>query len=428
MTLVSVAGVGLGGLAGPSQIPDAVAEDGAAPEIVRYWPPPTNDRSVAPGDVEFKGSVRLDSGAEQQVNVVFAVDVSGSTSSPVLMDCNGDGVVSEQDDYNLDGSVGDVLDCEISAIASLNAELRSFENMGSRINVSIVAFGSTAAAASMTRVGDQFIAAGHYEVDIGPDAEDGDKEVIPAFNTVAASLTRGQVGQYEVKPVSTGTSFDRAVNTSLDVLMGKSGTSWILLISDGQSTVSQATLGRLQSATANDTRARTFAVATGASCSGPLTSIATVGGERCVRVNDPVRLTTGIASTPPSYIDKVEVEYIGQRYEADVDAVGNWSVTVPDVEVGDRTVLVDVFFTNGLPHTCASWKFRVRTQYFEHVALGDSYAAGEGNPPYVGQRNCGTGICMESKENIAFMCHRSQNSWAKKVYDQAYMDYVAGDI
>jgi hypothetical protein len=94
----------------------AVADE--APVIERYWP--LADRAVEPGDAQFKGSVRLGDAHTQQVNVVFLVDVSGSTWSPRGLDCDGSGSGNSADDYNLDGNAGDVLDCEISAIASLN--------------------------------------------------------------------------------------------------------------------------------------------------------------------------------------------------------------------------------------------------------------------------------------------------------------------
>ncbi|MDR1188443.1 MAG: GDSL-type esterase/lipase family protein [Bifidobacteriaceae bacterium] len=417
--------------AGAADPSPTVSPDLPAPTIDRYWP--LAGRSVEPGDVEFKGSVRLQRGDEQDVNVVFLVDVSSSTMSPRGMDCNGDGARDSLDDYNLDGRAGDVLDCEISAITSLNAEFRGFENMGSRINVAVIAFGTGAAAASMTRVGDYFVSPAHHE----QDPEDPSKpEVVPAFDTVASSLRVGVVGQYERHPVGTGTNFNAAVSLALGLLNGREGDNYLLMLSDGQATASSQTLQALADA-ASSPKARTFAVGSGASCDGSLGAIAAATGESCVRVADPVKLTSGIGSTKPSYIDRVEVRLSDRTYrtyQAQVDAIGNWSVTVPTVTVGRHTAMIAVHYTDGRDPSYVVWGFDVKLQVFEHVALGDSYAAGEGNPEYINQKICPYSkggrfggiqydVCMESKEDIAFMCHRSKGNWARKVYEEAYGRY-----
>ncbi|MDR1294191.1 MAG: GDSL-type esterase/lipase family protein [Bifidobacteriaceae bacterium] len=408
---------------GPGASPDV-----PAPTIDRYWP--LAGRSVEPGDVEFRGSVRLQRGDEQDVNVVFLVDVSSSTTYPSGMDCNGDGARDSLDDYNLDGRVGDILDCEISAITSLNAEFRGFENMGSRINVAIIAFGTDAVAASMTRVGDYFVSPAHHE----QDPEDPSKpEVVPAFDTVASSLTVGMVGQYERHPVGTGTNFNAAVSLALGLVNGREGDNYLLMLSDGQATASSQTLQALAHA-ASSPKARTFAVGSGSSCGGSLGLIAVATGEACVMVADPVRLTSGIGSTKPSYIDRVDVDLLGVSYRARVDAIGNWSVVVPDRKVGHYVARVGVQYTDGRLTTQVFWEFDVKLPVFEHVALGDSYAAGEGNPEYINQKMCPNGkggrfggmqdeVCEESRADIAFMCHRSKGNWARKVYEEAYGRY-----
>ncbi|MDR0626858.1 MAG: GDSL-type esterase/lipase family protein [Bifidobacteriaceae bacterium] len=434
MIAAGVAVLALGAPLTPRPLYDRASAD-EAPVIERYWP--LEDRSVDPGDVEFKGSVRLSDVDERAISVVFLVDVSGSTYSPRGLDCNGDSVTDSRDDYNLDGSVGDVLDCEISAIASLNAEFRGFENMGSRIQVAIVAFGMGAGAASMTREGDKFVNPGHYEVD--PNADDGSLELTPAFNTVASSLKRGVIGDYQYYYIGDGdTNFNLAVTVGLDLVEGAEGSSFLLMLSDGQASVSATTLAALEGAS-DKTKVRTFAVGSGSSCGSSLGSIAATSGEQCVTVRDPVQLTSGIGSTKPSYIDRVEVTYQGDTYRATVDAIGNWAATVPGVTVGEHTATVSVVYTDGQPPSRVHWAFTVKPRTFEHVALGDSYAAGEGNPPYIDQKKCtyrrGWGpfgwleedICMESKSDIDFMCHRSANSWPKLVYDDEYMRYLANE-
>ncbi|MDR0626932.1 MAG: hypothetical protein LBG11_06695, partial [Bifidobacteriaceae bacterium] len=97
---------------------------------------------------------------------------------------------------------------------------------------------------------------------------------------------------------------------------------------------------------------------------------------------------------------------------------------------------ITVYYTDEHPPTYATWRFTVKAEVFEHVALGDSFAAGEGNPDYIDEQKCTyrvgwgpfgyweTDMCMESKEDIDFMCHRSQENWPNKVYTEAYQDYL----
>lgn len=373
--------------------------------IQRYWP---LDLDVEPGDVEFKGSISFGSSPSNDANVVFAVDVSGSTTWPSGMDCNGDRDVNDQDNYNLDSNVGDVLDCEISAVTSLAAELRALENAGNRVNVGIVAFGSDAAIADMTYDGEAFVSPGFHNPD--PDKKDED-ELISAVNTVAASLKSGSVGKYTAKYVGGGTDFNRAVSASLDLLGSTSGNGWLFFLSDGEASVSDSVLQRLRD-NSDKYKARTFAVGSGASpCApgSPLYEIAHASGDSCVSVADPTQLTTGLVTSQPDFINKIHVEFKGVKYPATVDAIGNWVATVPDVKAGQHKATVRATYTNGWSSDEAVWNFTAKSN-LRQISLGDSYSSGEGVEPYLQQDS-------PSREyNIDFLCHRSQNSWPSKVH------------
>jgi hypothetical protein len=53
--------------------------------------------------------------------VLYVLDATRPPRTcPRGSDCNGDGAHSLADDLNTDGSVGDVLDCEIGAVKKLN--------------------------------------------------------------------------------------------------------------------------------------------------------------------------------------------------------------------------------------------------------------------------------------------------------------------
>ena len=58
------------------------------------------------------------------VSVVYVVDTSGSTDDPAG-DCNGDGVEDAGDDFNGDGSPGEIIDCEIAGVQELEQQLDS---------------------------------------------------------------------------------------------------------------------------------------------------------------------------------------------------------------------------------------------------------------------------------------------------------------
>ena len=58
------------------------------------------------------GTVGL--GAAGTTSVLYVVDATQSTADPTGSDCGDDQVGYGGDDLNGDGSVGDVLDCEIA--------------------------------------------------------------------------------------------------------------------------------------------------------------------------------------------------------------------------------------------------------------------------------------------------------------------------
>jgi lysophospholipase L1-like esterase len=352
---------------------------------------PESGARVSGGDVTFRGTVGDGDPLRQyQTRVQYVVDVSGSTSSP-LQDCNGDGVRDALDDFNGDGRYGDVLDCEISAVVALNASLRAVPGSAAQIRVGLTAFGSTAAAAQMEEdtASSQFVAPGL--------TGDG-KDVIPNLNFVASSLREGVVGEYVRRSVGTSTNFDAALTTALDTLEHHPGPRWVFFLSDGQASVSQATLNRVS---ASGVGVRTFAVGNGtggAPCAAtaPLGLIAGAGGDGCVRVLDPSDLTASVVGSQPEWLTSVTVDIGGRTVPADIDPIGGWSAVVPGLPTGSHTATVTANLASGVTWTTVV-PFRVAT-HLSYTALGDSYASGEGVRPYL------QGLDEQ-------LCHRSRQGW-----------------
>lgn len=380
---------------------------------------PAEGQAVGTGPLTVTGSVQV--GAGTMTQVIYAVDVSGSTASPAGLDCNGDGsVTAALDDYNQDGSVGDTLDCEISGIVSLNAALRAVPDADARIRVGVVGFGSLAARADMDpgTADTAFVKPG--------DTRDGN-DVIPRVNAVAGSLTRGTIGLETLYSVGTGTDFQQPLDVAAAAFAADAN-KWIFLVSDGQASIPDTS--RLAAA---GIKVRTFAVGAAATCQAgsPLDVIATGTGDACVRVDDPSRLRSDIVSGTPSGIRSVTAQLDGNAARtATVDAIGNYSVAVGDVGTGAHTVTVRVELADGtrLPDAVRRFTGTAGTRY---VAIGDSFSAGEGVEPYVDQKvdrylNAGRGARIPLyQQNPAFLCHRSTKGWPLKIKEPGASKPVA---
>lgn len=369
---------------------------------------PTAGSTVSDGGMAVRGSVDADS-QTGDINVMFAVDVSGSTSSPSGMDCDGDGTADAADNFNADGSWGDVLDCEISGVLAVNAQLRALPGSADTVRIGITAFGSTAQAADMSPTDDSTF--------VGPGQTGGADGVTPWVSQVLSSLRAGVIGAFTGYNVdSGGTDFDAALSTSIGQLAARAGPKYLFFLSDGLASVSSTQLAALTSA---GITARTFAVGTGVgstACqsSQPLGAIAAAGGGDCTIVTNPANLSAAITEAP-STVQSVTVDAVTAGPEvvapvqATIDALGNYSAVLPSLPTGHVTLRVVAAFTDGTVETDTVSVFASPDKY-TYVALGDSYASGEGIEPYVGQS-------PESgrASNRDFLCHRSTDSWAHKI-------------
>ena len=290
--------------------------------------------SPTAGPVTLTGTVGL--GPGEITSVLYAFDATDSTSATPGSDCSGNGTLGPEDDLNGDGSVGDVLDCEIGGVVSLNNSLVTT----SGVQAGVVAFANQAAAANVDPVGSAtFVAPGFT----GGDAR-------PRIDTVARSVTRGQIGLYDVNPLGgsgAGTAFNSAVQVILATLgAAPAGPKAAMFLSDGKAAIDDALLDQLAT---SGIKLRTFGIGAGASCAkiGSLYKMASATGEACTLVQSPADLATGLAGSQPDAINGVTVTIKDVSVAAVTNAVGGWHTTF-NLGAGTYTVTAKAVLSSGV--------------------------------------------------------------------------------
>lgn len=264
------------------------------------------------GPVELTGSVGVEPG--ETTTVLFVLDATRSTGQVTGLDCSGNGLAGgPEDDLNGDGSIGDVLDCEISGVTALNRSLASTTGL----QTGLVAFANQAAAADLDPAGSAtFLPPGYT----GGDAR-------ARIDTVVSSVQRDRIGLYDVKELGgsgSGTAFNSGVSTALATLAtAPRGPKWIIFLSDGLAGIDDSLLASLSGSGA---RLRSFAVGSEASCarSGSLFKMAAATGEACLVVGEPAGLALGLTGSQPDAVSGVTVAIDDVAVAATMDAVGGW--------------------------------------------------------------------------------------------------------
>lgn len=273
---------------------------------------PAGSGPLSAGSVQLTGSVAKSS---DTTTVLYVLDATGSTRHFAGSDCNGDGVSTTADDANADGAIGDVLDCEIGAVKTLNAGLVSAAKAGSKVLVGLEAFAERAEVADLSATGTQSFA---------PPGDTGG-EAQPRIMTVAGSVQRGAILQYVVKDLGgSGTTFDPVISAALGALTAApAGPKWVILLSDGQTSVAASTLSALR---ASGVHLGSFAVGSDATCEswGALAKLAAATGESCVTAANPEDLAGRLSGSQPDGVAGVTVSVGSTAVAAELDPVGGW--------------------------------------------------------------------------------------------------------
>lgn len=262
------------------------------------------------GPVELTGNVGA--GANGMTSVLYVIDASDSTRTPEGADCSGNGAVGAEDDFNRDGRVGDILDCEISGVLALNGSLPA-----AGVQVGLVGLAATAAAADLDPVGTASF--------VPPAFTGGDP--VPRIETVARSVVSRRIGLYDPRDLGIGTNFNAAVQVALSVLAtAPAGPRWIMFLSDGEADIDDAVLGELHE---SGVRLRSFGIGPHAPCerSASLYKLATSTGETCQVVANPAALAAALTGSQPEAVNGVTVTIDGVSVAANIDALGGWSAS-----------------------------------------------------------------------------------------------------
>jgi Mg-chelatase subunit ChlD len=284
---------------------------------------PTDGATVNAGEpLEVTGTVTIGL-VGAGVSIVYAVDTSGSTSSGAGPnedpgDCNGDGVVDAGDDLNSDSSEGEIIDCEIEGVLTLEEQLAAINGS---VETGLVDFDDTF-------------------------------QVVTGFGAPGRSELETDVRSFTG---SGGTDFDAALQGMNELFATATpGNRKIgYLFTDGSAGITEGPGSPLQAAIDAGIVINTFSVGEGAipcfddGSPSPLQVIADATGGQCIEVTDPTQLGAVLENLRPAGIEKVEVSVNGgPPVEASVDLLGNFKVTVTGIIVGANKIVATVTTTD----------------------------------------------------------------------------------
>jgi LPXTG-motif cell wall-anchored protein len=284
---------------------------------------------LAPGSTLVTGKVSIGL-LGTNLNVVYVIDVSGSTSSGAATsgagDCNGDGAVNSDDDINRNGRPGQVIDCEIAGVLALNNALKARPGA----EVGAVAFASTARALDVNP--------GAGQQDFTTPGADNDADGVPDLETVVRALDAGG-----------GTNFDAALSSMNQVFSGQPASQKRVgvFLSDGAGRLTTGSGSPLADAVNAGIVVNTVAVGTGSAGCLPgsgLRTIADMTGGTCTDIQDPSQLPAALANlgggAAPG-LQKVQISVNGGApIDATFDSLGNFQATVTGIIVGANRIVV----------------------------------------------------------------------------------------
>jgi len=296
--------------------------------------------NLPPGDLTVSGLAQIGPLTESG-NVLYVVDVSGSTNSVRNMDCNGDGSINNLDNLNSDPYIGTVLDCEIAGVIALNQSLAGSPGA----EAGLVAFGSVSATADISpAAGDQLF--------LSPLGVDLTGNGIPDMEDVARSLQSGAITAFTPKSVSVGTHYNNALTSVRNTFASKAGeTNIAYFLSDGQPTPGSFTTGAgspLSDLATAGVTVNTFSVGTSAGGCGPATPLAVIAattGGTCTEVTDPSDLADVLVQ--PATIDQVQVSLNGGAAVTASLAGTAWTADLGGLVPGANSVVATLLVSDG---------------------------------------------------------------------------------
>lgn len=304
---------------GPGPHDTAIPSTGQRLSIAITQPAEHGTLPLDPGTGELRGQCALGAVPPQTFNVVYVIDVSGSTDLNYMhtfgippVDVNGDGIAGGPgDDVNGDGEAGDILDGELAGVLALNASLGD----AATVNVGVVAFASHAGAADVDPAAGVQLSTG---LRTDHDA-DGTADVVQVLRSVDSSYfspVGGQIGLFTLVPretLGTNTNFAEALGAANAALatFPSADRNLVFFLSDGRSSpgsrcVDGDCVPQLAAAAAAHTTVNTFGV--GDSIDDvDLRFIATRTGGTFTAVPEPSQLSAVLPVVAPAGLDHAEV-------------------------------------------------------------------------------------------------------------------------
>ncbi len=287
------------------------------------------DGTIFPGpppcETDVEGLVTLGSPAKTAINVLYVIDVSGSTADPFAfppVDVNGDGRIDAGDDLNRDGTNGDILDAEIAGALALNASIHNFDS----VSVGVMAHASRAASADVGP-------ASGFQRFTSPPQADGQGNGTPDIEEVLRSLDShiiqgGSIGLFT--PISrdslgNSTNFEAALRVILATVQERpqSEKSIVYFLSDGRNEQGGAITDEIAQAAARGITINTVGITSNSDATN-LSAIANGTGGRFIQVDDPGQLRVALPAIPAVGIANVTVN--GQ--EVMLSSLGTFATTL----------------------------------------------------------------------------------------------------
>ncbi|MCB8945784.1 MAG: VWA domain-containing protein, partial [Ardenticatenaceae bacterium] len=268
---------------------------------------------------------------EEMAHVAYVLDISGSTNFEIGLDCNGNGIAGDiGDDFNMDGDNGDILDCEISGVISLNDSL-----VGTNTNAAVVGFGTDAFVADVQpTLGFQTFTQ-PLDADLNNNGVADVDEVVKSMDYDGGTNPPSSVGLFSYFGFGSGTDFNDALSAVHAAFASQplDEQRVTFFLSDGAASVFTGSGSPLQEVADANIVVHTYSIGDGASGCGPgasLNTIATVTGGTCTEVLDPSDLSAVLGDVTPTGLDHVEVSLnSGTPITASLNALGGWAASFP---------------------------------------------------------------------------------------------------
>jgi len=267
------------------------------------------------------------------------------------MDCNGDSFAGTvDDDLNGDGKLGDILDCEIAGVLSLNDSFVGL--MG--VDVGLVAFGELGATADVQAITGQQDFTYPEVGDIEVVAASLDNACSSYYGTCSSGSGYYGVGEYTYYYSGPSTYFYEAIDEFNNAFAAEPAheTNVVYFLTDGKGTLKNDRT-YLDAAVAAGTTIHTFTVGANAQrCGeyGTTWEMSDATGGSCTDVTDPTELSSALVGVTPAGIDSVELRVNGGAWIGGViDGIGNWDGVLPgdQILVGINLIEVSVIATDG---------------------------------------------------------------------------------